>query len=626
MPTHKEPASYQVDTNIKITKKQHDDLWSYLKSKLDDQRTFHDAQVKKFTGIDKKVYGYLVLDEDDKKREQDNKKGYGVKPTDTIMPLVLTQLDEAVTYCMEVLATDTGLYGAIAEKTKQPIATAFAALMNEQADKFSHERAFNMFLFNSMKYNFGPVGVDWLVIKGNKLGNTEAGQPNVQTDQVYSGNKLSAIDPYNLWYDLTVSPTDLASEGEFFAKVEIKSPFKARKMLADEELFNIKDILDNSQYTIEYYNPRPVIRTGDDDTTSGNDWLNILGGVGATTITEKAIEFITFYSWIDVKKYGLDTSEKMKICRITIVNGERISRIQVMNNAHAMLPIGIAMPLEDGFKEATKSFGEMLIPFQTFASAQLNIHTKASRKALYGNLFYNKSVIDLGDEYDPTASKIAVNAPPETDMRKAFYQNFDAPGTDNTMRDIEAVAALMQKVLPTEILKQVAGLDRATQYQAAATVQGGNRRNLKMAKIINDQVMSQIKRIQMYNIYQYQETLEILTPEGELTQVNPTEFRDTRIEFTISDGLRGLDRLSIAMSIKEVLNSILQSQHASQSIDVVEVINYWTSLLGDKTSFSQFRFENEFDKLTPEQKQIAFQLLQQAAAAQEGQPAAQTPA
>ena len=248
----------------------------------------------------------------------------------------------------------------------------------------------------------------------------------------------------------------------------------------------------------------------------------------------------------------------------------------------------------------------------------MNVHQKANRKALYGVTFFNKNVVDLGDEFDPVAAKVGVNASPDVDIRRAIHQTFDAPGTENTMRDIATTDDLMQKILPTDQLKQVAGLDRATQYQAAATVQGGNRRNLKIARVIDSQAMSHVRQIQMFNILQYQDVVEILTPEGELLNISPKEFRDTKLEFSISDGLRGLDRLSIAMAIQDVLNTIVQSQQASQQIDVVAIINYWTSFIGDKTDFSQFRFKSEMDKLPPEERDAAFEIYQKVLAAQAG--------
>ena len=176
----------------------------------------------------------------------------------------------------------------------------------------------------------------------------------------------------------------------------------------------------------------------------------------------------------------------------------------------------------------------------------------------------------------------------------------------------------MQKMLPTDITSQVASLERATQYQAAATVQGGHKREHKIAKTMYDQCYTRLRTMMMYNTFQFQETVEIFDNEtGEVVEINPADFRDAKIEFAISDGLKGIDRLHVSESLKEVINMMLQSQVAVQQVDVVDIIDYYMNLVGDKTDFKQFKYKSEMDKLPVEQRDMAFQLLQQAMAAQE---------
>lgn len=609
-------TKYKVDTGLTISQKNHDALLKHLFEKIEFSKQMRDSQADKFETIDRGVYGYLVLDDDDEKRARDNAKGYGVKPTDTVLPLTQVQIDDAITFLIEVLGVDNDLYGAIAPKAKQHVAVGFASVMNEHASKFSHIIQMNKFLLDAFKYNFAGLIPEWEQIKGNRIKNGIGTGVETEYGVVYEGNKLSAIDPYNFFYDVSVNPTVLQNEGEFFATCDVHSKFKIQKMAADEKIFGIEKFIDTNNYAIKYYREKPIIRA-DRNSNNGTSWLSMLSAAESKT-SAAGIELLKFYIWLSPKEFGLGTETTQNIYRVTLANSDTIVRVQKMNNAHGLLPIGITMPWEDGFKEETKSYAEVLLPLQTFASAQMNVHQKANRKALYGTTYYNKNVVDLNDNYDPIASKVPVNVPPDFDLNKAIVQKHDAPETANTMRDIAQAMELMQQILPTDILKQVAGLERATQYQAASTVQGANRRNLKIAKIINGQGFTPVKQIQMYNILQYQKSMEILSPEGELVQANVQDFRNTKIEFAISEGLKGIDKLSMIINIKEVLNSILQSQQANQQINVVEVINYWTSMLGDKTDFSQFKFESEIDKLPPEMKDLAFQLLQQAMAAQEG--------
>jgi len=175
---------------------------------------------------------------------------------------------------------------------------------------------------------------------------------------------------------------------------------------------------------------------------------------------------------------------------------------------------------------------------------------------------------------------------------------------------------LMQKILPTDMLKQVTDLQRATKYQAAATVQGANRRNLKIAQILESQAFALGSTIQVYNIMQYQKAVNIFDQQGNIVEIDPAQLRDEDVHIVAGAGLRGLDKMIIAESLTEILQFLVQSPQAAAEADIMEIINYITSLIGDYTDFNQFKFKNEFDKLTPEQKQMAFQLLQQSTNAQ----------
>jgi hypothetical protein len=68
----------------------------------------------------------------------------------------------------------------------------------------------------------------------------------------------------------------------------------------------------------------------------------------------------------------------------------------------------------------------------------------------------------------------------------------------------------------------------------------------------------------------------------------------------------------------------VQNPQAAQEFNIAEIVNYITTLIGDHTSFAQFKFKNDFDRLNPEQKQQAFQLLQ-AALQQQAAEGAPTP-
>ncbi len=618
----------QIGENLQISQRSHDKLIRHITSRLQFGDGLRQNQIDRFEVIDREIAGYIRLDVDDRKREKDNILGKGPKVTDTVLPLTISQIDEGVTFLLSVLAPDDGIYSAIAIKEKQDVAKGFANLMNQNAKVFGHYRHMARGLFEMMKYNFGAFVIEWQNRVGKKIGNDTNGSPLIENTVVFSGNAVEVADVYNLIYDISINPVELASQGEFFALIDMKTPFRVKKMQADKEIFDIDRFIKNVNTERVYYKVRPIVTTDHSNrgNTSGKtNWVEVLSA-GVEQEVRVGIEEVTYYGWINPKDFGLSKQDEFQIWRFTMMADKFIVAGEELTNAHGMLPLAVGMPWEDGFDTQTKSYAEHLAPYQRFASFQLNVHQRAARKKLYGVTFYNQRVIPSLDDADMQSAKVPVLPPGnDFDMRKAIMQFSDGPDTQNTLQDISAMDDLMQKVLPTDMLRQVASLERATQYQAAATVQGANRRNLKIAKIINIQCFEIVRQMQMFNIFQFQQTVDVLDENGDIAEINPSDFRNANLEFDISDGLKGMDKLSIVEGFKDVINMMLQSQIAQERIDLVMLIDYWTSLLGDKTDFTQFKFKDILDQLSGEERQLAIQMVQQGfqqLQQQQGQPGA----
>lgn len=619
---------------ILISWKNHEKLVKHIIDRMDASKSIRDAQADKLAEIDREVYGYLLLDQDDKQREKENLRGAGIKPTDTKLPLVWAILDEARTFMASVLAPDDSMYQAIAPKEHQAQAKAFAALMNKHGTFFGHYVAYLRFIFDCLKYNEGGFSTEWKKVWGNQLNSGTGGMMQVVRQIVFEGNKIESLDLYNFFHDSSCHPTELNLEGEYFALVDRVSSFKLDRMEENGEIFEFSKRGSSAQLTSEYYRSKPIIRS-DRISHVKTDWISALT-LGQHSQEELVTyERIRFTGWIRPADFGLPTREnkrdrtaprdkkgKYEIWKFTLVNNKAVCSAVHLNNAHGMLPVNISMPNEDGFEFQTKSHAEHLIPFQSYGSFLMNVAQRADRKALIGLTVYNKKYFpNLETATDALiGGKLAadVQGNDDVDLRKHFLQFNDVPDTSQAIKTIDQMYDFMQVIMPTNMLRQVSSLERATQYQAASTVQSGNKRNLTIARIIYIQAMARGHHQQMNNIFQFQPKMQLLTDEGELIDVDPVEFRDLGLEFRIADGLRGLDNLALQLHMKEILNATLQSQQASQQIDIVGFINYFTGLLGDNTDFSQFRIKSPLDVLPPEQKNLAFQLLQQFINQQQG--------
>lgn len=606
-------------------KKNNEILLQHIKERLDFATPVRDSLVNRFGRIDKELSGYVVFDEEEREAERANQDG-DPRPGKMVLPLVEAQLDELLTFMMSVFAPDSDLYEALADKNKQDAAAAFTLLMNKNAKIMGYYRQYSRSIGDMLKYNLGGVEVTWREIKARKPKFNDSKtflEESIVLETVWAGNDISALDMYNVLWDISHHPTEVAQKGEFVATVKAHTEFAIRRMHQNKEITNltVEDL--TIIKTLTYFKFPPEVTPQHEITSSnsrsnsqstGNiDWVNVLSA-GVDGTTRKAFEIVTFTGWLIPLDFGLGTSKELEIWRVLMFNGTKIIAAKQLKNFHEMLPFAFASPIEDGLGLQQKTYAEKLIPLQQFGSFLINSHMASTRKALGGIQVYDPSIVPLDQVGDKISARIPIKAAgwgkPIGDAIRTFS---DAPDTKDTMGQLNNVVDLMQGLLPTNIRNQVASLERATQYQAASVVQGSSMRNLKMARLINDQAWNKVRQMMLYNILQFQDTITIIDPAGKDVEVSAAAFVDFDLDYVIDEGLKSLDRLSVITFLREILNTILQSKEAQQEIDVVALLDYYTSLMGDNTDMSRFR-------KTPEQRQQDIALQQgQTTPTQQGQ-------
>lgn len=566
-----------------------------------------DRRADRNEAIDKQLSGYIQLDPEDRVRRKDNKAGKAPVPTKINLTLTLAQLEEAVTFLMSVYAPEMNLFEAAAPGDKQQMAKAVVGEFNRQGQRGQYYRHVAKFCNNALKYNLSALSCFWekhtgIVFKGNPGGQVEKTEGNV-----FEGNVLNCMNMYNFFYDTSVeNPVDLPKEGEYYGWVERKTPFRIRKLAQNKQLFGteryINEIFDaNTSTSIpggkggkSFYRVPPTVRD-DDGTSSGKvNWSSTIRGVDSKAKDSIAgVELAHFIGWINPKELGLGPDDALQLWYLKIANAKYLTFAAELQDNHGLLPIVVSVPNEDDLGTEQRSHAEQLIPLQHFGSFLLNSHVKGTRKGIYGINVYNKELfpgLDK-DEQELTAAMIPMRGSAAgTDIDKAFRHYNTTPNTDQNVAMLEQINAIMQKILPTDMLKQVADLERATTYQAAATVQGANRRNLKIACMISDQALNLLKFMMAYNLYANLPTITYIDDvTGQRTELSVDKLVENYIEYELGTGLKGFDRLMVVVILRDVVNAILQSQQAIQEIDIVRLLNYVTSLAGDRTDLVQFR-------------------------------------
>ena len=192
----------------------------------------------------------------------------------------------------------------------------------------------------------------------------------------------------------------------------------------------------------------------------------------------------------------------------------------------------------------------------------------------------------------------------------------------NIPQDINLALEMMQRIFPTDMLKQIASLERATQYQAAATVQAGNKRNVLVAASIDTQMMAPLRQIMVDNLLRHVTSLEVVDDkDGKRYDADISNFIGLNLRYVIADGMAGIDKLGVAEALQQAIYNMLQMPQVLQNFDVYGAINYVLRLRGSNVDFNQFKANPAAPAVAPTPDVQAAQQTQAALPAAEQGPA-----
>jgi hypothetical protein len=556
--------------------------------------------------MDKKMAGWLRLSREDRIREQQQDDEGDPLVTKMNLPLAWVHIDDIMTYFAQTFAPNRGMFYHTATPDDTNQASQIVVKMNNDAIQSGAYREILQGLFALLKYNQGGYIVNWTREEGPVLVQTEVGgEPQVDMQTRWQGNKMVALDNYNLFKDPSVPLHRLHIDGEFIAHADLRSHYWLQSRAAAGFYFNTEECLnDESELsTLTYYKHPPQEAQFNSDDATGTDWVSILSE-SSGYIKASGYELITIYIRINPTEFGLipggrgvrQLRNRYEVWRFTILNNEHIIEATHMNNIHGYLPCFMGTMNDDIMGQAQRSVGEILTPLQDFASFLVNTHVSASRARLYGTTVYDPSMVDL-DKIPKGEVAARVKVKPTAygkDIRQFVWQLNSDMDTERTLADLEAVMGLVNQFFPTQSLpSQIASIDRAVDSQVAAVQQGANRRQQKAARLLDDTIFRNIRFAMYYNIIQYAAEQEEITDvfTGKNVTLDIASLRNSNLPFIIGQGLKAIDRMAAAGMLQNVIFALIQAPQASQGLDLLGLIDYWTSMIDIDIDMKQFRLQ-----------------------------------
>lgn len=528
------------------------------------------------TMLVKEYNGVVHLSVTDMQLMHEWKQGHPTAPPPVNPQVTKSHIENAIAFLTNTITVEDGIWVASSDPNRQAQANAIAEQLQIDGQRFNHRTAIETAFTRGFIGNLGGLFVEYVnePVTAHVLGNNGTVVTGIE---MKAGNRLIPADPFNLILDARCRPCDIYREGEFAGYVSLVSQIDVyNKLRSGAWTFDSPS---------ETYSPYF-------EQSANNDYI-CPPDSGMYDVYGNSV--ITLYLRLFPKAFMLGDSPEPEIWKITLLGARRqIVNLEKMDSPYIPF-VGFCFDPETPYN-CDGGLASQLLPFQRFISYVFSGYQRALLKNISGGTVGIADGVfnlkDLSDAAKAGGFALATRAREDSDrpLRDDVVPLSQPTDVSGVSQDIEYALQLMQQIFPTDMLKQIASLERATQYQAAATVQAGNKRNIKVAYEVDSQMMAPLRQIMTDNILSNMDTLWVVDPNsGERQMASIGQFVGLDLRYTIADGLAGMDRLANAQAMQEAINSMLQLPAAAQNFDIYRALNYMLQQKGAKVDFNQFK-------------------------------------
>lgn len=591
--------------------KTHEKLLSFLRQRLMIGKLERDRRLPRMVRVDKSYAGWLRHSREDLERDRKQEEEGIPQGIKQHLPLTWVQLDDMMTYFAQVFAPSKGMFYSQGDPKEQTVGHGIASIMNNDSIYTGAYRDILQCILSILKYNLGGLTADWDQEIGPGVTGAQEGSQYAAEQVVWRGNRFHAIDMYNAFYDPTTHPTEIHKCGEFFAEATIVPKFWIMREAQRERIFNVRKILESNASNTglgeesEFYRFPPSeahLSVDQSVGTSQTNWVSVLSQTPGTH-RQSGYEKIDMWCYLNPYEMNLiprnsvnkSSRNKLELWRFTIISGKYIVRIEPMRTIHGFIPAFMGLINDDVMGPSAKSPAEILKPLQDFASFNMNTHIEATRKNIWGLIVYDPSIVDLNAiPKGEVAARIPLKASGwGRNIQEGIWEHNNRLETTQTIENLQGILEMINLFFPASSMpNQVANLERAVDSQVAAVVQGSTRRMQKAAMLIDHTVFRPLRFAAYWNIVAFHDAnVEITDFRGKQVKVNLAELKETDLPFILGQGLKSIDIQAAAAKLQMIIFAIIQNPQIASTIDLLGLIDYWTSMMDVDVDMKQFRLQ-----------------------------------
>lgn len=533
-----------------------------------------------------------------------NQTGDQSKMQNVTIPVVMPQVESALSYLTDVFLSGYPIFATVAPPKDADALKQFDALLMDNSIVGGWPSELMQTMRNGLKYDLGAVEVVWEKRKIYSVGTPQLDDITRGTKQedLYEGNFIKNLDPYNLILDIRVPPDKNHLYGEVAGYTEYLSAVACKMRMDDldkTKTMNFKKAFESGAATVTtaaadagFYIPQinpDALLPSDSKVNAGMNWMqwaNLEKKPGGIQYHD-SYEWSVIYCRIIPALLGMrvESPTQVQIWKFIIMNRNTVIYAERQTNAHNLLPIVVCKPSNDGLGWQSKSFAQNAEPYQQVASSLMNSVMASQRRKVYDRILYDPTRVRKQDieNTDPVA-RIPVRS-------TQFGKGFEGAVQKMEYSD-DGVANVMQIVPQIVQMAEIGnGQNRVSQGQFQKgnktrrefeTVMGNSNARTQMQAIAMEYTFwTPIKHIIKTNMLQFAQSKTVIDPRTkEAVAVDPTTLRQALISFKLSDGLLSSEKLASLDVGNTVVQAATQLPLVAQEYDVMGILDYTWKLQG----------------------------------------------
>lgn len=532
-----------------------------------------------------------------------NQTGDQKKMQNVTVPVVMPQVESALAYLTDVFLTGYPIFATVAPPADQDALKQFDALITDNSIMGAWPSELMQTLRNGLKHDLGAVEVVWEKRKIFSVGTPELADitRGKEQEELYEGNFIKNLDPYNLILDIRVSPDKNHLEGEVAGYTECLSAVACKKRMDDldkSKTMNYRKAFESGSATLTtsaadagFYIPtiNPDALLPVSNRQGGMNWMEW----AALEKKQGGIKYHDSYEWTVIycriipALLGMRVPDAthIQIWKFIIINRNTVIYAERQTNAHNMLPVVVCKPSNDGMGWQSKSFGQNAETYQQIASSLMNSAMASQRRKVYDRLLYDPTRVNKKDieNTDPVA-RIPVRNTQfgkgfEGAVQKMEYSDDGVPQIIQMSQQVVQMAEIgngQNRVQQGQFQK-----GNKTRREFETVMGNANSRQQMQAISLEYTFWTPIKHIIKCNMLQFQPPKQLINPKtNDVVSIDPTKLRSALIRFKISDGLLSSEKIASLDIANTVVQAATQLPLVAQEYDVMGILNYTWKLQG----------------------------------------------